>query len=368
MRHAWIVALLFAVAPAAAQAADASTRPSSRPTTGPASNVVTSPDQLDRDERLGRLEGMFLWIRGHPNSPESKHLVGNILLFRADLLPGQWAEFGARSLAAVTDQNFGVDFDAWNRWYATVRDQPEWSPSPIPLPARPRALREHKRLPFVIAYSPQVTREKAMTWALAGRCEFHCPEANFHVWSEKPLRLKLHDWDGNLDVEGEFSAGAGTVTVETRNGKFNLNGLELVVLDLEALRRIEQRADDQLLKQDDPQKVMDYIYTEGRLGNLLPMARWHLRSETGRRQASDPGPRRELIRELRLDPAAAAKMSAEEIAIEVCRREDYASVLQTHRITVRRIDATHAEWGTDGAREFSSGRLILGPDGWVPEK
>jgi hypothetical protein len=368
MRQAWIIALLFAVAPAIAQTAKPTTPPLSRPTTGPATDVVTSPDQLDRDERLGRLEGMFLWIRGHPNSPESKHLVGDILLFRADLLPGQWAEFGSGSLAAVTGQNFGVDFDAWDRWYATVRDQPEWSPSPIPLPHRPAPRPPPKRLPFAIAYATRATREKAMTWSLTGPCEFHGQEANFHVWSEKPLRLKLHDWDGNLDVEGDFKAGAGTVTVETRNGKFNLNGLELVVLDLEALRRIEQRVDDRLLRQDDPQKVMDYIYGQGRLGNLLPMARWHLGSETGRREATDPGARRELVRELRLDPDAAAKMTAEEIAIERCRREDYARVLQTNRITIRRIDATHAEWEADGAREASSGRLILGPGGWAPDK
>jgi hypothetical protein len=273
MRYRWTVAFLLTALPVAALAADGVTRPTSGPATVPANGAVTSPEQHDRDERLGRLDGMFLWIQGHPKAAESKHLVGNILMFRADLVPGQWAERAAASLAAVTGQDFGVDFDAWSRWYATVRDQAEWSASPIPLPQDPPAPREHKRLPFAIAFSPRVTREKAATWAMVGPCEFHCPEANFHVWSEKPLRLTLRNWDGLLDVEGEFTTSAGAVNVETRNGKFDLNGLELVVMDLEALRRVEQQADEKRLKQDDPQKVMDYIYAEGRLGNLLPMAR-----------------------------------------------------------------------------------------------
>jgi hypothetical protein len=351
-----------------ARTADGATRPTSQPATGPANQVVTSPEQLDRDERLGRLEGMFLWIQGHPKAPESKHLVGDVLMFRADLRPGQWAERAAVSLAAVTGKDFGVDFDAWSRWYATVHDQAEWSPSPIPLSQRPREPNEQKRRPFAIAYSPRITREKAMTWGLAGPCEFHCSEANFHVWSEKPLHLKLHDWDGHLNVEGEFTAIAGTVNIETRNGKLDLNGLELVVMDLEALRRVEQRTDDQLLRQDDPQKLMDYIYAEARLGNFLPMAKWHLRSESGRLEAKDPEKRRDTIRELQLDPAMAAKMSAEEIAIEELRREEYASVLQTTRIKVKRTDSTHADWEAEGAHKSSDGKLIFTPDGWAPNK
>jgi hypothetical protein len=203
---------------------------------------------------------------------------------------------------------------------------------------------------------------------LTGPCEFHCPEANFHVWSEKPLHLKLHDWDGHLDVEGEFTTSAGPVNVQTRNGKFDLNGLELVVMDLGTLRRIEQRADDQLLKQGDPQKLMEYIYAEARSGNLLPMAKWQLRSEPGRREAADPGVRREAIRELRLDPTAAAKMTAEGIAIEHCRREEYPRVLQTARIKTKRIDTTQVEWAAEGVHESSFGRLISGPDGWAPAK
>src|SRR4051794_33750460 len=128
MRRTWIVALLVATLPIAARAGAVTTGPTSRPTTESATDVVTSPKQLGRDERLGRLEGMFLWIQGNPKAPESKHLVGNILMFRADLLPGQWAERAAASLASVTGQDFDLDFDAWSRWYATVRNQAEWSP------------------------------------------------------------------------------------------------------------------------------------------------------------------------------------------------------------------------------------------------
>jgi hypothetical protein len=89
-----------------------------------------------------------------------------------------------------------------------------------------------------------------------------------------------------------------------------------------------------------------------------------LRSESGRREAKDPATRREL----RLDPAAAARITAEEIAIEVFRREEYARMLQTTRIKITNIDATHAEWGTEGAHQSSFGRLIRGPEGWVPDK
>jgi hypothetical protein len=327
----------------------------------PGEEVVTDPAQLDPKDRLRRIRIALQVMERSPRDDTTKPWVGFLLFFRRDLADDD-TDRAAAVLEEVTGQKFGKDFEAWARWYEGVRGRDPWKPFPI---YKPKAGVKPAEPPQVLVFSPRITKEADGTHVLEGPSDMHCPEAGLHIWSDGPLRVKVLDRDGHVRLDGRLSTLSGQITVNTTGANLFLNGREPVFLDVAALRRIVQHADDQLLGQEDPQKVSEYVHFEARRGNLLPLVRHAMRGRSGAKWAT-PEARKEVAAELGMDAAAIAKLTDEELGVEVLRRFEFTNLIRTVEVRVERTAPNRCDKQVRSVNGTAFDKIVRTKDGWVP--
>lgn len=329
---------------------------------------IKDPGQLTPAERQERAMSCLQLIERFSEGDAARSFVGPLLMLRAELC-GDLAERAAKALSRITGEDFGTDFERWQKWFDGVKATERWAPT---------KLYTHRRNPKYVLEGPEIlvawsaepaTEIEGGGRRLKGPCALRCPRLGFYAAASGDLEIRWNPDRGEFGLKsGEelyFSAPSGNRGfVRSREATFEfftITGIEY--RNLGDLRKVPQLAEDAKLGDADPAAVMRYVCEQAQAGNFLPTIR--VIGEKTLRKLADPAKRKKLLEQIGLPAEEAAKLTDEDVMTEWLRKDYLESFLFLDVKTDPKDDGSGVSYHIERFGGSSGGTLAKRDGRWI---